>query len=120
MSEPKLVLVESFDELRVGQAVWVNLECCGKLGGRFIIVQFKPKNDCVDSQLRVFVRDSYKFEPRHVCRVSFYPAPRDNCPVGASLITPEMVADRDVYVEVIDLREREEERERVPLAIRTK
>ena len=102
---PKLILVENWDELRVGMTVWLKVGCCEKLYGRCIIVAFKPQCKGVDSQLRMFVSDAYRFEPKHVCKVRFYPVPADwerKYPVGATLITPQEVEERRVYVEMVE------------------
>lgn len=121
--DPKLIPIESWDELAVGMPVWIRLGCCDKLYGRCIIVAFKPQNRCVDEHLRAFVSDAYKFEPKHVCKVMYYPVPKEwkgRYPVGATLITPNEVEERRVFVEVVENPKETKVVEKIPIDLKSR
>ena len=103
-AEPKLIRVESFDELRVGQAVWIKpYSCCGKSSGRTIVTGFEIGLKWLDEHLRIGATDVFKYAPQHVCKTMKYGA--TNFPVQGDLITAENVAEGVVFVEVIEASE---------------
>jgi hypothetical protein len=99
---PKLILVENFDELKVGMAVWIRPQlCCGLNSGRTILIDFETNIKAVMATGKIFYTDGFTFVPLHACKVLNYP--NSSVGVRSSLITPQAVMKGIVYVEVIDL-----------------
>jgi hypothetical protein len=106
--EPKLILVENFDELKVGMAVWtINTKCCGRNTGRCIIVNFYPETVLINSKGHLSREPAFAYLPKHVCEI-FKESER------FSGITQSVVDEKRIFVEVLELGNEENNASKVP------
>jgi hypothetical protein len=109
--EPKLILVENFDELKVGMAVWtINTRCCGRNTGRCIIVNFLPDAISVDPDRHITRESAFSYLPKHICEI-FKESER------YSSITKRCVAGKRIFVEVLELGNEENNAVKAPKKI---
>jgi hypothetical protein len=106
--EPKLILVENFDELKVGMAVWtINTRCCGRNSGRCIIVNFLPDAIIINADGHITRESAFSCLPKHICEI-FKESHR------ISGISKRAVDEKRIFVEVLELGNEENNASKVP------